>query len=188
MNILLRIYRRLTFRKGIYGAIGKKNHFSGGVIVYENAQIGNYNYFSPYAMINNAAIGNYCSIGPGARIGLGEHDTNCVSMRPIIANGEGEMKLFDPDKRTAVGHDVWIGTNAVLLQGVKVGNGAVIGANAVITRDVPAYAVAVGVPGEIIRFRFDDKICNEIEKSKWFEEEEDKARKIVADLRRRLSL
>ncbi len=56
-----------------------------------------------------------------------------------------------------MGHDVWIGTNAVLLQGIEAGNGAVIGANAVITRDVPAYAVAVGVLGEIIRFRCDDQ-------------------------------
>lgn len=177
-----RILRILKGKKGIYGEYGKNNHFAEGVLVYENARIGNSNYFAPYSLINNAVIGNYCSIGPGCRIGLGEHDLQAISTYPRVANGKGGMQLLNPETPSVIGHDVWLGTNVVIRQGVKVGTGAVIGANAVVTRDIPEYAVAIGVPAKVIKFRFDEAERKRILESEWFLCEPEQAKKIVSAL------
>lgn len=76
--VIRRTWRVVTGKKGIYGEMGKKNHFAQGVLIYEQATIGNYNYFAPYTIVNNASIGNYCSIGPGGanRIRRTRYDRN----------------------------------------------------------------------------------------------------------------
>ena len=181
-QILQRIARIALGKKGIYGKIGKGNHFSKGVLVYEGARIGQYNYFAPYTIVNNAVIENYCSIGPGCRIGLGEHDLTAVSMRPIIANGNGNMALFDPENPTVIGCDVWLGANAIVKQGVKIGNGAVIGANSLVLKDVPAYAVVYGSPAKIARYRFDTEKIKQIESTKWYKNDPETAKGIVRSI------
>ena len=186
MRFVKRILRILTGKKCIYGDFGKCNHFSQGVLVYENSLIGNYNYFSPYAILNNAKIENYCSIGPGARIGLGEHNIKAISTFPAINNGQDRMKLFDVDNPTVLGSDVWIGANAVVLQGVKIGTGAVIGAGAVVTKDIPEYAVAVGVPARVMKYRFKPEIIEEILNTRWFDYPKDQSRRIVSRLEREM--
>ena len=177
-----RFLRILCGKKGIYGSIGKRNHFSEGVLIYENAQIGNFNYFAPYTLINNATIGNYCSIGPGCTIGLGEHDLNAISTNTDINNGRGKMVIFSEKKRTTIGHDVWIGANVVIKQGVSVNNGAVVGAGSVVTHDVPAYSVAYGAPAKIIRYRFSPDKIQAIDGSNWFLKNRKEASKLVAQL------
>jgi len=181
-GLCFRISRILVGKKGIYCKKGKKNHFSEGVIAYEQATLGKYNYISPYSIINNAIIGNYCSIGPGCRIGLGEHDMTAISLRPTVANGFGNMELFDIDNPTIIGNDVWIGTNVIVKQGVKIGNGAVIGANALVLNDVPEYAITYGSPARCVRMRFPENIISQIENSKWYEYDLDKAREKVKEI------
>ena len=68
-----------------------------------------------------------------------------------------------------IGHDVWIGAGTHVLSGVTVGTGAVIGAGSVVTRDVPPYAVAVGAPARVVRFRFDEDIIRRLLESQWWE-------------------
>jgi len=181
--IFHRCFRMLCFRKGIYGKIGISNHFSNGVYIYENAVIGNYNYFSPYSIVNNAHIGNYCSIGPNCMIGLGEHDLHAISTNTRISNGYGNMNLFEL-KNTVIENDVWLGASCVVKQGVKISNGAVVGANAVVTHDVPPYAIVVGVPAKIIAYRFDKDKIDEIMQSNWYNEKIENARKIVLKLKK----
>jgi serine acetyltransferase len=67
---------------------------------------------------------------------------------------------------------VWIGCNAVIMEGVKVGNGAVVGAGAIVTKDVKPYEIVVGIPAKHLRYRFDKEIIDNIEKSKWWEKED----------------
>lgn len=181
-----RLMRILIGKKGIYGVIGKKNSFKENVIIYENAIIGHNNYFSPYSMINNAQIGNYCSIGPGSKIGLGEHDTKAISTFPTINNGMGEMLLFDTRYPAKVGNDVWIGANVIVKQGVHIGNGAVIGGGAVVTVDIPPYAIAVGVPAKILKYRFNLEMRKKLLQSNWFEKDEKDASILVKDLFKQL--
>ena len=179
---LFRAGRILTGKKGVYGSLGKGNHFAQGVLIYENATIGSHNYFAPYSLINNARIGNYCSIGPGCRIGLGEHDLSAVSTLPAVGNGSGNMELFDLEHPVVLGCDVWLGANVVIKQGVTVGHGAVIGAGAVVTRDIPPYGIAVGVPAQVKDYRFTEEQRQTLLQSQWFLADLSQAREMAAQL------
>jgi acetyltransferase-like isoleucine patch superfamily enzyme len=102
-------------------------------------------------------IGSYCSIGEGVRFLFGEHALSRISTFPLrtLLLGDGTTNRDAVDKGPiTIGHDVWIGANAIVLSGVTIGNGAVIAAGAVVTRDVPPYAVAAGVPARVIKYRF----------------------------------
>jgi acetyltransferase-like isoleucine patch superfamily enzyme len=81
-------------------------------------------------------------------------------------------------KRILIGNDVWIGARAVVLDGVIIGDGAIIGACAVVTKDVPPYAIVVGVPAKIVRYRFSEKKIRQFLELQWWEwpPEEIKAR------------
>ena len=84
---------------------------------------------------------------------------------------EDNQEFFDWRKSLGihVGHDTWIGHGAVIMPGVTVGNGSIIGSNAVVTRDVPPYSIAVGVPAKVIKQRFDDKTAERMEKLAWWD-------------------
>jgi len=72
-------------------------------------------------------------------------------------------------QKVIIENDVWIGANSVIMPGVKVGNGAIIGANAVVTKDVPDYAIVGGVPAKIIKYRFDEKTISSLLELKWWD-------------------
>lgn len=179
-KIFHRLFRIFTFRNGVYGKIGRKNRFKKGVYVHEIASIGSNNYFGPYAFISNAIIGNYCSIASHAKIGQSSHDISFITTYSRISVPLTGVEIFNIP--TKIGNDVWIGTNAVIMQGVSIGNGAVIGASAVVTKDIPEFAVAVGVPAKILKYRFDDNIIRIIKESNWWDFEIDKASTIVTGL------
>ena len=176
---VLRLLRILTGNKGVYCKKGIKNHVAGGTILYEPCTIGNYNYFAPYTLAYNAVIGNYCSIGPGCKLGLADHDIHAISTRATINNGTNEMELFDYEHPTVIGSDVWLGANVVVKQGVKIGDGAVVGANAVVTHDIPPYAVAVGIPAKIKSYRFEEESIKKLLESGWFNLSPEKAKETV---------
>ena len=108
-------------------------------------------------------IGNYCSIANGTKFILSsEHDMKHISMYPFKT-----MMGFNGNDATAKGDivledDVWIGCNAVILSGVHIGQGAVVAAGAVVTKDIPAYAVVAGNPAHIIKYRFDKEYIDEL--------------------------
>lgn len=70
---------------------------------------------------------------------------------------------------TLIGHDVWIGANAIILRGVKVGNGAIVGAGAVVTKDVEPYAIVGGIPARVIRYRFEKAVIQKLEELQWWQ-------------------
>jgi virginiamycin A acetyltransferase len=179
-KIILRIVRTLIGKKGIYGKIGRGNKFTRGVFVEEASTIGKFNYFGPYTMINHAIIENYCSIGPGVKIGQGVHSKDYITTyQPISRSLIGYSLKTSPAK---IGSDVWCGANVVIMQGVKIGNGAIIGANAVVTSNIPDYAIAVGVPAKVINFRFDSQTIKEINDSKWYDSDLNFAKEKIKQL------
>ena len=177
-----RIFRIITFRKGIYGTVGHNNVFKNNVYIHEMSDIGSYNYFGNGTMLANASVGNYCSIAPGVKIGQAEHSVSYITTYNKISEKNIGYNMFL--KKTVIGNDVWIGGNAVILQGVTVGNGAVIGAGAVVTKNVPNYAIAVGIPAKVIKYRFTEEKIQKLLESKWYEHDFKNALLLVKELER----
>lgn len=177
--------RTLTGRHGIYGRMGKHNHVRQRVIVYENAVIGHDNYLAPGCLVNNARIGNYNSLGPGSMIGMAEHDLHAISTYPRMNNGKEQMQLIRKEHPAIIEHDVWVGANAVIRQGVHIAAGAVIGANAVVTHDVEPYEIVTGVPARPIGYRFDEEERRRLLDSGWFNLNFEAAQAVVQELDRK---
>lgn len=149
-----------------------------------NTIFGDYSYTGPFDMIFNSCIGKFTSISYGVTIGPPEHNYHRMSMHPFIYDKfydvfDDESLLTNDkfDEPLNIGNDVWIGCNASVLRGVNIGNGAVIGANTLVNRDVPPYAIVVGNPGQIVKYRFSAEIIENLLAIKWWDWSIDKIRK-----------
>lgn len=146
----------------------------------QESEIGSFTSISANSRISLTTIGKYCSIGPNFISGWGIHPTDGISTCPIFYSTQhstgktySETKKIDERKRINIGNDVWIGSNCVILDGVSIGNGCIIAAGAVVTKDVSDYAIVGGVPAKIIKYRFNDEIIRELQKIKWWDFEGD---------------
>jgi acetyltransferase-like isoleucine patch superfamily enzyme len=121
------------------------------------------------------AIGRYCSIADRVEILLGgNHRTDWVTTYPFAAfpevwSGEARDDFHSGRGDVTIGSDVWIGSGTMILSGVTVGHGAVVAARAVVTRDVPPYAVVGGNPAKVIRYRFDEARIAALLETAWWE-------------------
>lgn len=132
-------------------------------------KIGEHSYCAAAFVSPTAKIGKYCSIASGAIIGVDNHPTNWATTSPHIKNIEKDIRF----KKVEIGNDVWIGANAIIVNSkkdnIKIGNGAIIAAGAVVTKDIPPYAIAAGIPAKIIKYRFSDEIISRLLQSKWWD-------------------
>ena len=157
----------------------KYNKLHGKTYI-SNSQLGKYTYISN-ATVGNCKIGAFCSIGPGTYVGgLGSHPTNMLSTHPAFYSVRMQSgKTFchknhiDELKKTEICNDVWIGAGVIILDGIKVGNGSIIAAGAVVTNDVPDYAIVGGVPAKIIKFRYTKEHIEKLLKLKWWDCDDD---------------
>lgn len=153
--------------------LGEGCRLGRGVQVGAEVVIGHYSYLNDYTMIGSGCVGNYCSIGYGCQLGMHEHPLGFISTSPCLYGARnifGEPAYWnDFPAPPSIGHDVWIGSHAVILQGVTVGNGAVIAAGAVVTKDVPPYAIVAGVPARVIRKRFSDDEIAALTELHWWD-------------------
>lgn len=137
-------------------------------------QIGYGTYGGCFAVENipaNVIFGNYCSIASQVRIFRANHPIDRFTTHPILYNPIMGYVKKDMLERPSleIGHDVWIGANVIILPGVsQIGNGTVIGAGSVVTKDVGAYEIVAGNPARVIRKRFSDKQIAVLEESKWW--------------------
>jgi len=147
---------------------------------YYGITIGEFSYggcFDELKIAPGTIIGKYCSIASGVYIIASNHDVSRISMHPFLF--KPYLGVVDEDNReighVEIGNDVWIGVNAIILPGVSmIGDGAVIAAGAVVTRDVPAYAIVAGVPAQIARYRFSPETIASLLKSQWWNWSPDK--------------
>lgn len=158
------IYKSLEVGK--YVTI-EKNVVINGIL----KKIGDGTYICSNTFIYNCEkIGKYCSIARDVAIGVGNHPTNWLLTTPLFYSKSrgivSENLYIDTNSKKAViiGNDVWIGTKAIILSGVKIGDGAIIAAGAVVTKDIEPYSIVGGVPAKIISYRFEKDIINKLKK------------------------
>ncbi len=144
----------------------------------QECSLGDYSYVMERCEIACADIGKFVNIASDVRINPGNHPIEWVSqhhflyrMRQYGFRDHDDERFFSWRKlqRVRIGHDVWLGHKAIVMPGITIGNGAVIGAASVVTRDVAPYAVVVGSPAKQIRTRFPKAICQEIEDIGWWD-------------------
>jgi len=142
--------------------------------------IGTGSYLAQNAIVSKTTIGKYCSIGPNLICGWGIHPTDYISTSPYFyssgkQNGHSLVNetVFEERQPIVIGNDVFIGANVTILDGVTIGDGAVIGAGAVVSKDIPPYAIAVGVPIEVIKYRFSQDVIDKLLVLKWWDLGED---------------
>ena len=168
-----------------------------------NTHIGKYSYgplCRDHALIKS--IGNFCSFALGADV-VPNHEMNYITTHPMLYAGQNytNIKLeystfknspgyFDgvsphdtvtKRKRSIIGNDVWLGRNVIITNGANIGNGVIAGAGAVITKDVPDYAVVAGVPARIIRYRYTPEQIEALNKIQWWNWSDDEIRERYDD-------
>ncbi len=157
-------------------SITKVNIGNGTYI--NRSKIDDYVYIGCYCSINYAYIGRYSCIADGVQIGGMEHAYWDYSISPHISAD------FIFGKITTIGHDVWIAAGCIIKQGVTIGDGAVIGANSFVTKDVPPYAIVFGTPAQIHKYRFDESLITDIQESGYWKHSPKKAKDILNELRK----
>ncbi len=143
---------------------------------YHGVSIGKYSYgcFSPRKIPPGTRIGRYCSFAGNVVILNGNHPLGHKSLHPFFYNPIfGYVKELKIERTSlCIGNDVWIGENAVILPSVtEIGNGAVVGAGSVVTKNVPPFAVVAGNPARLLKYRFSPKVMEEISQSAWWEKD-----------------
>ena len=158
---------------------------------YEIEEIGCFSYITSNYYCGKVKIGRFCSIGPRVIISPNLHPTQLLTHNNIFYGyGDWDPRYFDFSAKddfiiqnrqqerisygnkvlpVEIGNDVWIGTDSILMNGIKIGNGAVIAAGAIVTHDVPAYSIVAGNPARVLRRRFDIEDIEALEKLKWWE-------------------
>lgn len=154
------------------------------MVKIQDSEIGAYTYVGNFTNVKRATIGKYCSIAQGCKVGLEIHTTDTISSSPIFTlnhNGTGynwaDRDYYVSLERTYVGNDVWMGTDVIIKGGVHIGDGAVLAGGAVVTKDVPDYAIVGGAPARIIKYRFSEDVIEYLLKIKWWDWPEEKLKK-----------
>ncbi len=147
-----------------------------------DCKVGLGTYIREDVQLKKTVIGRFCSIAPSVRLVYGNHPTKkFVSTSPVLykdkqqaglsfghESGFVEYSLITNGHFCEIGNDVWIGTDAMLLGGITIADGAIIAAGSVVVKDVPPYAIVGGNPAKIIRYRFSDDEIIQLEKIKWW--------------------
>jgi galactoside O-acetyltransferase len=125
-----------------------KSYFENGIYISDakNIEIGEYCHINENVFIQGALIGNYVMIAPNVSILTGMHKFSNTSI-PMILQGAITNKI------SIIEDDVWIGRNVIILPGIRIGKGSIIGAGAVVTKDVLPYSISGGVPAKTIKMR-----------------------------------
>lgn len=110
-------------------------------------------------------IGRYTSIGKNLQLVMYHHDYNAVSTHPLFGTGFSRGHII-------IGNDVWIGMNAMILDNIEIGDGAIVAAGSVVTKSVPPYAIVGGNPAKIIKYRFPPEIVVRMINIKWWNRDE----------------
>ncbi len=151
----------------------------GTATVKKDCKIGAYTFINSNTTVYpGTIIGRYCSIGKNCEVAAFDHPLDWLSTSPFQYNmklhfpeHEGECHQIKPIRPevTTIGNDVWISASCIIKRGITIGDGAIIAGGAVAIYDVPPYAIIGGVPGKILKYRFDEKTIKKLMALKWWE-------------------
>jgi len=179
IRTLLKIPERLFSKSSIFAFIHKSIIDPTSAVLFGSkvywSEIERYTFIGNNCFVIHSTIGSFCSIAGNVMIGGGKHPLNFVSTSPVFYSERNVLKKcfnkidFEEYDKTIIGNDVWIGSNAFIKGGVRIGHGSVIGAHAVVTKDIEPYSIVVGNPAKIVRKRFDDATIDKLLKTKWWD-------------------
>jgi phosphonate metabolism protein (transferase hexapeptide repeat family) len=156
---------------GRYASVGERT-------VLREVSLGDFSYFERHAEAIYTTIGKFCSIAANTRVNALGHPiervtTHKISYRPNeyfrYLGVDSEFRERRRGKAVTIGHDVWIGHGAVIMPDIAIGDGAVIGANAVVTKDVGPYEIVAGVPARRLRMRFPAPVAERMRLLAWWD-------------------
>ena len=180
--LLSKLFKKLRLVSVKNSSVHNQSKLEAGTTFY-NSKIGKYSYCGYDCEIINTTIGKFTSIANNVVIGGARHPLEWVSMSPVFYAGRDSVKKkfekfeLDDIPFTEIGSDVWIGRGVIILSGRKIGDGAVIGAGSVVTKDVPDFAIVAGNPAKILKYRFDKSVILELQKIAWWDFSDDKLSK-----------
>ena len=169
---------------GRYASIGER-------VVLREVNVGDFSYFERHAEAIYTTIGKFCSIAANSRINALEHPIERITQHKLSYRPNEYFRWLGVDaafrarrqaKAVSIGNDVWIGHGAVIMPGISIGNGAIVGANTVVTKDVRAYTIVAGVPAKPLRLRFPSETAARIESLAWWDWPPEKLAKAVPDM------
>ena len=198
MKILKKIFYRIfselntIYYKDIYFIKNSSTNsdFAEKTKLYEpfsiyHSQVGKGTYIAENSKISYTNIGKFCSFGLNLVCGWGIHPINGISTSPFFYSTKkqngftiAKRDLIEERKRINIGNDVFIGANVTILDGISIGDGAIIGAGSVVSKDIPDYAVAYGVPIKIVKYRFNKSQIRQLKEISWWDLEESELIKV----------
>jgi len=155
-----------------------------------NSKIGRYSTIGKNNHIFYSNIGNFVSVSWNVTIGAIQHEIRTITTHAFPYSSAFDMSNNNDLAKigTIIGHDVWIGTGAIIMSGVTVGNGVIIGAGSIITKDIEAYSVVAGNPAKLLYKRFDDNLILELERIQWWYWEKEKIQKNITYFKENLTV
>ena len=153
----------MNIKFGGKNAIPERCNFSGNITIGYATTLGYNNFFG-----GEVIVGNYCQLGADVAIHTTNHPVSYMSTYINQNLFKGELKTLKETNKVTIGNDVWIGHNVIIVGNVTIGNGAILAAGCVVTKDVPPFTIVGGVPAKIIKKRFSDHIIQEIEALQWW--------------------
>ena len=176
-------YRDRRLKLGLFVTIqnctfGMHNYINNKVSLYRSS-LGDHTYINSNSAILDSSIGKFCSIANNVQIGLGKHPSAFVSTHPsFYATNKAfftfaDKMYFKELEHTTIENDVWIGNNVIIIGGIRIGNGAIIAAGSVVTKDVQPYSIVGGVPAKHIKFRFSEDIIEKLQQFQWWNKDDE---------------
>ena len=156
------------------------------------SEMGDYSYTARYADIAYSVLGKFVNVAAFTRLNPGEHPYHRASLHHFMYRSsyywpgeadEAEIFAWRQSLGCEVGHDTWIGHGAIIQKKVKIGNGAIVASGAVVTKDVPDYAIVAGVPANFLKWRHPERIAARLTALAWWDWDHERLRLALDDFR-----